>query len=62
MIMCIVAIINSQTFVFSIEFNSIAVKVKSIDIMIPQYFVVYRPSCSPSKSSEELIFIELYGA
>jgi len=34
----------------------------SIDIMLPQYFVVYRPSCSPSKSSEELIFIEFYGA
>ena len=34
----------------------------SIDLMLSQYFVVYMPNCSPSKSSEELIFIELYGA
>jgi len=30
--------------------------------MVPQYFVVHRPSCSPSNASEELMFIELYGA
>ena len=31
-------------------------------IKFPQYLVPHWHSCSPSNASEELIFIELYGA